>query len=73
MELFALKPDQKSPEFCDMIHFISHVSKCYKDVIMPFSQSVYQLLDKHVDVLHPQVRILCSISGAEFQGRNAEY
>lgn len=57
MELFALKPDQKSPEFCDMVHFLSHVSKCYKDIIMPFSQGVYQLLDKHVDVLHPTVRM----------------
>lgn len=57
MELFALKPDQKSPEFADMVHFLSQVSKCYKDIIQPFSQNVYQLLDKHVDVLHPQVRM----------------
>lgn len=57
MELFALKPNQKSPEFADMVHFLSHVSKCYKEIIQPFSQNMYQLLDKHVDILHPQLRM----------------
>jgi protein SDA1 len=57
MELFALKPDQKSQEFADMVHFLAHVSKSYKEIIQPFSQNVYELLDKHVDVLHPQLRM----------------
>lgn len=57
MELFALKPDQKSPEFADMVHFLAHVSKCYKEIIQPFSQNMFQLLDKHVDVLHPHLRM----------------
>jgi hypothetical protein len=35
MELFALKPAQKSPEFADMVLFLSHVSKCYTEIVSP--------------------------------------
>lgn len=57
MELFALHPEHKSPEFGDMVHFLSHVSKCYKEIIHPFSRNLRELLDKHAPVLHPQLRM----------------
>lgn len=56
-DLFALKPSQKSPEFGDMVHFLSHVSPCYHEIAEPFSGCLVGLLDKHSVILHPQLRM----------------
>lgn len=56
-DLFALKPSQKSPEFGDMVHFLSHVSQCYTEIAQQFSECLVELLDKHAAILHPQLRM----------------
>lgn len=56
-ELFALKPNQKLPEFGDMVHFLAHVSQCYTEIVQPFSDCLVELLDMHAAILHPQLRM----------------
>ena len=57
LDLFSLKPDQRSPELARLILFLAHVSKCYPEDLKSFPQQLMALLDTHGPSLQPQLRM----------------
>jgi len=55
-QIFLLKPTEETKDFVDLANFLSHVSGCYKKEAEKFPDEIYDLLDKHSNVMTPNVR-----------------
>lgn len=56
LQIFLLKPDEESEEFCNLCNLLSHVAHCYPKDLAQFPQQMIDLLAKQYSVLHPTVR-----------------
>ena len=56
LSLFLLRPSEESKRFGELANFLAQVSHVYKQSVKGVPKELAQLLEKHHEVLHPQLR-----------------
>ncbi|EDQ85727.1 uncharacterized protein MONBRDRAFT_38740 [Monosiga brevicollis MX1] len=59
-QVFRLKPDSAHEDFGELVSFLSAVAHCFPDTLKNLPQELAELLEKHAEVLDPELRMtLC--------------
>ncbi|GFU16644.1 protein SDA1 homolog [Nephila pilipes] len=57
LQLFKFNPHEYNDNFADLVNFLSHVSRCYKEELKDFPDQLMEILRENATVLDPSMRM----------------